>query len=511
MSTEQITTPEILQRVLSLKNENSLLCEKIQVLEERLKWFERQVFGPRSEKTVGDPSNVLTFNFFSKTESQKIEEDKPKPIKPRKKHEMSGNDKISFPDDLPKKRFILDIPEEEKICKETGKPLIKIGEEVTSKLAHTPGSYYIKEFIRPKYAMPKGAEEGIVTAELPETLLPKCRIDDSFLADILTKKFADHLPLCRIAEILSRENINISRQVLSNWVLDAGKALEPLYKEMLKVVLHSDNIFVDETPISLQEKGKGKVHQAYMWVISGGKSDNPPYRVYDFRLNRKHENIFELLTNYRGVLHSDKYGAYETLASRKQIIWCPCWAHIRRNFFEAELGDTVFKDWVLDKINELFVLEKMAWGMSCEERLKFRHEKEIPIIDELIHAVKDKLENGNLIPRSKFRMALAYFCGLIPYLKNYTKFPYARLDNNVAERAIRPLAVGRKNWLFVGSPRGGKAAAVLFSLVQTCRALEINPREYLEDILPRIMSHNSQKVHELLPDNWVKARSTTLS
>jgi transposase len=507
MKTAQtITYPELLEENLFLKQQTVSLQEKLTVLEERLNWFQRQVFGQRSEKTTPN-ADVLCFDFYkAETQSDQPKIDPPAP-KPRKKEERSGKDKISFPDDLPKVSIILDLPDDEKICKETGKPLIKIGEEITSKLAHKPGSYYIKEYIRLKYAMPKGSEEGIIIAELPDSFLPKCRIDESLLADLLVKKFADHLPLYRITEGLLRDNINISRQVLSNWVINSGKALTPIYKAMKKAILESENIFVDETPLSLQVKGKGKVHQAFMWVIAGGESSNPPYRVYSFKLNRKHENVTELLGDYQGVLHSDKYGAYENLASQKKIKWCPCWAHIRRKFFESETSDP-FKTWVLEKINDLFALDATAWTMSCEERLKFREEKEIPIIDELIYSIKDKLLNGKIVHRSKFRIALGYFIGLIPYLKNYTLFPFARLDNNVAERAIRPLTIGRKNWLFVGSIEGGEAAGVLYSLIQTCRALEINPREYLEDVLRRIMNHNSQNLHELLPDNWAKAKNS---
>ena len=247
----------------------------------------------------------------------------------------------------------------------------------------------------------------------------------------------------------------------------------------------------------------GEVKTGYMWVIVGGNEPNPKYRVYIFRDNRRHENILEILNGYDQVLHSDKYGAYESLANKKQIIWMPCWAHIRRKFFEAETGDPKFRKWVLRKIRYLFMLEKVAWARSPEERLRIRQEKEVPIIDELIENVKKKLIDGKLLPKSKLREALGYFYGLIPYLKNYTKYPYARLDNNVAERAIKPLAIGRKNWLFVGSEDGGEAAAVLLSLVQTCRGIGIDPREYIEDVLRRIMGHNSQKLYELLPDQWL--------
>ena len=180
--------------------------------------------------------------------------------------------------------------------------------------------------------------------------------------------------------------------------------------------------------------------------------------------------------------------------------------HIRRKFIEVESGDPTFRQWVLRKIKYLFMFERVAWARSEQERLRIRQEKEIPVIDELIAGIKDKLANGKILPKSKLREAIGYFCGLIPYLKNYTQHAWAHLDNNVAERAIRPLSIGRKNWLFVGSEDGGEAAAVIFTLIQSCRAIKINPREYIEDVMRRLMSHNSQKLYELLPDQRIKNR-----
>ena len=153
--------------------------------------------------------------------------------------------------------------------------------------------------------------------------------------------------------------------------------------------------------------------------------------------------------------------------------------------------------------------EKVAWRRSPEERLRIRKEKELPIIDELIKKIKEKLTDGKVLPKSKFKEALGYFCGLIPYLKNYTEHPFARMENNIAERAIRPLAIGRKNWLFFGSEEGGQAGSILLSFVQTCRGLGINPREYLEEIFRRLPGHNAKKLDELLPDQWLLARNQT--
>ena len=482
-----------------------LLANEKQVLEEQLAWFKRQIFGKRSERIASDlNSQQLLFEGFE-NEATKEEEKRQVTSHTRAKPNRNGQDKITLPEDLPVKTTILDISEDEKICKETNQPLVQIGVEVTHKLAHEPGSYYIKEIIRPKYVHPQKEEAGVMTADLPDTIFPKCRADESLLAEIITKKFADHLPLYRIAEGMQREGIKISRKLLSQWVIKCGMALKPLYEVMEKRVLNSQNIFIDETPVKLWEEEKCK--QAYIWVVVGGDQADPPYRIYQFKENRCHDNVLDILKDYRGGLHSDKYGAYQRLAERKVITWFPCWSHVRRKFFEAEAGDPELRRWVLMKIRHLFMLERVAWARSSEERLKIRQEKEVPIIDELIAKIKSRFHDGKILPKSKLKEAMGYFYSLIPYLKNYTTTPYARLDNNVAERAVRPLAIGRKNWLFFGSVDGGEAGAILFSLVQTCRGLKINPREYLEDVMRRIMGHCNQKLHELLPDHWLNSRT----
>lgn len=505
MTALTITLEQHNKEIVQLRTEMSTEIDR---LKEQLEWFRKQIFGQRSEKYVDDPKGQqLLFDIFGGLEP--APENQKKQIIPaheRAKPKRDGKDKISIPDNLPVERHVLDIPEAEKVCTETGEPLVKIGEEITRKLAHKPGSYFIKEIVRPKYALPKNSEGGILVASLPEGLLNRCQADESLLADILVKKFADHLPLYRQAEMLAREHIFISRQILSQWVLRCGIALKPLYEEMARLVIQSGNVFMDESPVSMLDPGKGKVHQAYMWVLVGGKGKNPPYRVYNFRTDRVHNNAVEILLGYTGVLHSDKYGAYEALANKKQFIWCPCWAHIRRKFIEAESGDPELRKLVLRLIRYLYMLERVAWARSEEERLRIRREKEVPIIDRLIHLIKDKLANGKILPKSNLRKALGYFCSLIPHLKNYLNHAWAHLDNNVAERAVRPLALGRKNWLFVGNEIGGEAAAVILSLVQTCRALGVNPREYLEDVMRRLMGHTANKLHELLPDQWAAAR-----
>jgi len=485
----------------------SALESSIKYLNEQLDWFKKQIFGKRSEKIIPTPSAYqLTFQEFSSLESKENQQTQTIEKHQRAKPDRNGQDKITLPDDLPVEKVFIDIPSEQKVCKETGVKLIKIGEEISRKLAHKPGSYYIKEIIRPKYAHPQRSEEGIKVAHLPDSLLYRCQADDSLLAEILVNKYADHLPLYRISEILSRESIHISRQLLSQWVLKCADALRPLFNVMQSQILASGTVFIDESPVKMLDPGAGETKLTYMWVLCGGKSSDPPYRIYNFRENRQHHNAEEILKDYRGIVHSDKYGAYENLAHRKRFIWCPCWAHIRRKFFEAEHGDKDFREMVLNKIGKLFAIEKIAWEKTPDDRVKLRQEESVPIIEELSIAVKDKMQNGKVLPKSNFKEALGYYYSLIPFLKNYTLYPWAHLDNNVCERAVRPLAIGRKNWLFLGNGSGGEAAGIVLSLIQTCRGLNINPRVYLEDVMKKLMGYNAKSLADLLPDNWLKSQ-----
>jgi transposase len=452
--------------------------QKILHLEEQLAWLKRQIFGKKSERVVdAHPQQLMLEGFES--EGQQKEETHTVPAHERKKRTPTGKDTIKLPDDLPIETTVIDIPEEEKICKETGVALQRIGEEVSHKLAYIPGHYFLKRIVRPKYAYPKQEEKGIVTAYIPDSILPKCRADESLLADIITRKFVDHLPLYRIAEMFSRDGIVISRRLLSQWVVAVGLALRPLYHAMKERILQSDRLHIDESPVDIFDSPK--VRQGYMWVLVGGIGADPPYRLYDFYENRKHCQAEKILCSYTGIIHSDKYGAYESYIRKNGNVWCPCWAHIRRKFFEAEAGDPALRTWVLEQIQQLFAIEETAWTLPPVERIQLRQAQAVPIIDELIDRIKKRLIIGMILPKSKFKEALGYFCSLIPYLKNYTQHASARLDNNPAERAIRPLAIGRKNWLFFGSVESGEAAATLISLVQTCRALNINSHTYLEE------------------------------
>ena len=269
MKAEQISSPEKLQnKIVELRSTLIQRDQEIIHLQEQLDWFKRQIFGKKSERIARDLDKAqMQFEGFDLPQVPDKEKTQTVPAHERRKPRRDGQDAITIPEDLPVKTIVFDIPDAEKVCKETGVPLVHIGNETTHKLAHEPGSYYIKEIIRPKYAHPKKPEDGVLTAELPGSLIPKCRADESLLAEVVTQKFADHMPLYRIAESMGRVDIQISRKLLSQWVIRCGMALKPLYEIMLELILKGGNIFIDESPVKLQAKDKCKT--AYMWVVVG--------------------------------------------------------------------------------------------------------------------------------------------------------------------------------------------------------------------------------------------------
>lgn len=492
------------QNIEPLIAENQSLKEEIKWLKEQLDWMKKKLFGSSSERFVADAADVLYLPGLEPIESPSVAEEEIEiPAHKKKKAKSTPINSITYPDNLPVETKIIDLAEEEKIDAKTGLPLVCIGEDVSRKLAFKTSSYFIKETIRKKYAAPQNPDLGIKTPDLPDSVIPRCSVDESFLADVIVKKFCDHIPLYRQAEIRTRDDIYVSRQTLSSYVSRIATTLKPLYVCLVEEVKAFGNVFVDESPVDVLAPGTGKTDQGYIMSLVGGRSLDPPLRVYRFISSRSHDNVMELLKDYKGVFHSDKYQAYEKLCKEEGRTWAPCFAHVRRKFEEAESGDRKFRQEVLLDIQALYSIERDVKNLSPEERMKIRQEKAAPIIDSLIEKNK-KMLSESILPKSKLSKAIGYLLGLAPYLKNYTYHPFAGIDNNPAERALKLVVIGRKNWLFMGNEEGGESSAILYSFAQTCRALKINPHDYFEDVLRRIQSHSNQKLEELLPQNWKK-------
>ena len=479
--------------------------------------LQKALFGPRSERIVDPDENQGVFesilnevdklNGENETVPETSGQENQSFLPRRRKKRSSLQDLV--PDNLPKEEVVIDIPESEKTAPD-GTTLKKIGEERVEKLAYRPGSWYLKVFIYPKYAHPNDALAGIKKAPAPDFAIPGGIFDESFLAWIAYDKCSMHLPLYRQEEAMRCAGINISRQTLSHLYLKSAGLLKPLYELMIRKILSRDIIFTDDTPVRMLAPGTGKTRKTYMWVYVGGGC-GPPYRVFEFTLKRNGKCPKKFLKDFKGYVHADAFNGFDQVFACEDITECSCWMHVRRKYIDSLDAPVELRKQVLRLIRNLYRYERAIKNRDREKErdfiLKIRKEKIGPLIDKVFNLTAEALKTGQVLPESNFAGAISYMHNLGDTLKTFLENPYLSPDNGESERALRPLTVGRKNWLFAGSENGGEATAILLSLIQTCRVMNINPSVYLEDVLRRINSHPYNRLEELLPGNWEPLKS----
>ncbi len=490
--------------------EIAALKQEIALLKEQLDWLKRQVFGQKSERFVDPvsedgllPGLELSKDLPDNTDEIIV------PVHKRKKKKGGKNSfKVDIPDDLPREKEYIDIPELSKFDPKSGEELVKIGEEVVEKLAFRPGNYYVKQIIYPKYASKNNSLFGIVQASSPDCIIEGSKFDPSFMSYLVSEKFAYHMPLNRISEKLKCYDIKISDQTLCGLVINLGHKVEILCEVMKERLFEQGVIFTDDTTIKLIVNGMGKAKEARVWGYFGGKPNAPPYYLYEFSSDRCEIHLMTYLKDFKGIIHADAYSAYEKINDSEgyQINWAACWSHARRKFENAVGSNQIFRTQILRLIRYLFLFERIALVSSAEQRLKIRAEAEKKIVDKVFKMLKDKVKDSTLLPKSNLASAIGYMLCRENTFRFYLTHSDARMDNNIAENGVRKLVIGRKNWLFVGSRRSGRAMANLLSLVQTCRAMKIDPQKYLEDIFKRLPGHPHKNLHELLPDYWATSK-----
>ena len=489
-----------------LLSENAALRADIQHLKEQLAWFQRQVFGRKSERIVGQPG---TTDFLPGLEPEEPEEPEEEAAEvaahTRRQTPRKGSCTLELPDSLERVERTVDVPEAERILPD-GSPMVRIGEDRSEKLAVRPEEFFVLVTVRPRYAAPGQPGLGVLQEPMPGTLIEGSKFDASFIAFVVEEKLAFHMPLYRIQEKLAGRGIRVTRQSLSGVLKTAGERVLPLCDLMTERLFAQKYIFTDSTPVSILDKRKCRTGQVYTYV--GGLPNAPPYHVYQFCEDREHRHPTDFLKLFEGVFHADAFAAYETLHADpgRDVRWAACWAHARRYFENATFGDEEFRQWVLRHMRYLFMFERVAWKRKPEERLRIRREHEKPVVEAIFQRLREAVSSPKLLPRSKMATAVCY---MLPREENFTLYlrdPNVRMENNTAERSLRKLTIGRKNWMFLGSAAAGKSMAALFSLVQTCRALKIRPWEYLTDIFGRLLDHPASRLEELLPDRWKEAR-----
>jgi transposase len=483
---------------------------EIERLKHRIRLLEKMLFGPRSERIVSSDGQLEFEGLLRELEqlNAELEKSEPEPpaepssATPRRRKPKRSLDEL-IPEDLPREDIVIDVPEEERTDPETGEELARVGEDVVEKLARKPVEYYVKRFVYPKYANPERPLAGIVRAPAPDFAVPGGSYDESFLAGIVFDKCAMHLPLYRQEERLRGLGIQVGRSTLCRLYLRAAETLRPLYDALRAEILDRGVVFTDDTPVRLQVKGKGKTVQGRMWVYVGG-GNGPPLRVFEFTVDRRKIRPAEFLKGFRGYIHADAYKGYESLFG-PNVRECACWMHIRRQFFEAEDGPPKLREEVLRLIRMIYRYERVLAGKPDETVVAVRRDRVGPVIDTILKRTADALCNGDILPSSGFAKAIGYLHNRGDAVRTFLGDARLRPDNGESERAIRPLAIGRKNWLFAGSKTGGDATGILLSLVQTCRAVGVEPFAYLEDVLRRVNGHPAARIDELLPHNWAKA------
>lgn len=502
-----------------LVEKDRILAEKdleIERLKQRIRILEKALFGPRSERIIESDEQLVFDEMLRELDelSAALDKESSEPAAPcvdprsaSRGRRPRRNLQDLIPETLPREDVVVDLPEADRICPVTGEPMTAVGREVVEKLAYRRGQYVVKRYIYIKYASLDEPLSGVVQAPAPDFAIPGGIYDESFLASIVYDKCAMHLPLYRQAERLAAMGIEISRQTLSHLYMRTAEVLLPVYEAMKQEILSRGVIFTDDTPVKLQVKGRGKTVTGRMWVYVGGGT-GPPYRVFEFTADRSKHRPKEFLKEFRGYIHADAYKGYDDLFRRDGVIECGCWMHVRRKLFEATDAPAELRDEVLRLIRMIYRYERVLRGKPDEVVTAVRRERTAKIIDTIFARTKKALVDGEVLPKSAFGQAIGYIHNLGDALRTFLGDARLKPDNGTSERAIRPLAIGRRNWMFAGSKRGGDATGILLSLIQSCRVLDIDPVVYIEDVLRRINGHPANHVADLLPHNWRNARET---
>jgi transposase len=375
----------------------------------------------------------------------------------------------------------------------------RIGEEVTEELEYEPGKLYVNRFVRPKYV--SADNNRILVAPMVERPLLKAIAGPGLLTQIVVDKYLDHLPLHRQQQRFSREKISIPYSTLTDWVSNTCRLITPLYDALVKEVLSSDYLHADETPIKVLDKDKkGETHRGYYWVYHNSLKD---LVLFDYQPGRGREGPSEMLKDFKGHVQTDGYGGYNFLDKEKDITLFHCWAHARRKFYDALPNDKVRAEYALRQIQLLYEVESTAreQGLNTEQLVAKRREKSVPVLEEFYQWMKQTYME--VTPQSAIGKAAAYSLKLWDGLTTYTTDGKLNIDNNPVENAIRPVAIGRKNYLFAGSHEAAERSAMLYSLFGTCKLHGINPFNWMKDVLQKIAAHPVNKINDFLPHNWI--------
>jgi len=496
-----MSSPSLQDELALLKQEKQRLLADNQLLKEEVAELKRLIYGSKRERFVPTQKDDAQLSLELEAEAADEEQAVVKQtVSYQRAVQRAGKKPVrqSFPDHLPRIDIVLE-PEEDVST------MRKVGEEVTEELDLEPARLFVRRYIRPRYV---SVEESFHIAELPARPIDKGIPGPGLLAHIIVDKFVYHLPFYRQAQRYEKLGMNIPFSTLNGWLPAACNLLEPLYLALKFEVLKSTYLQGDETPIPVLDKQKkGKTHQGYHWVYY---SPEEKLVLFDYQKGRNKEGPKQLLEKYQGYLQTDGYQAYDQFEDRDDIVLVGCLAHARRYFEHAKDNDPERSEQALLLIQQLYAVEREAREQSLqpEERYMLRQEKSVPVMDALGQWLVN--EYPGILPKSTIGKAFNYLIARYNKIYIYLQDGRLEIDNNLIENSIRPVALGRKNYLFAGSHTGAEKAAMVYSLLGSCKLQNINPYDYLKDVLERLPDHPVNRLHELLPPNWKPAKVNTM-
>ncbi len=525
-------------------------------LQHRLDQLLRRLYGRKGEKFRPDQPGL--FGLLDETAAAEAAESAPPPAAPpAARPKKKGHGRRRLPQDLRRERVEHDVPESEKICPCCRTPRVKIGEETSEQLDYRPAKLFVWEHVRLKYACPHCAKaaatpvptEPTVEVPVPTTVAPTVEVPvpttveptssptpdmvgstvvvvapkpaqpidkglpgPGLLAFVITSKYCDHLPLHRQESIIARLGVEIPRSTLCGWMAASAELLRPLYDAMLGDVLRSRVVQTDETRLPVLEKGNDKTKSGRLWAFVGDRDH--PHTIYHYTATKARDGPGGILQNYKGFLQADAANVFDGIYRPGAIAEVGCWAHGRRYFHDARTSDAARAAEALARIGFFYDVEREAAKIIADQqfdgtqadalRLKMRQERTLPKLREFADWLD--AQASFVLPKSPMAQAINYVRNHWAALLRFTEHGFLNIDNNASERAMRPAALGRKNFLFAGSDEGGRTTAVLYTLTQTCRRHGIDPFAYLEDVLARLPQGDFQELADLFPHRWAAAQ-----
>jgi transposase len=511
------TDPVVLQRMIAelvavmqkLRQENSVLQQHLDELSRRLR-------GIRPERC--DPNQPLLFPELQASAAPSAEpapaanglaepataEAEQEPAKKKKKGHGRRRLEDLLPH-LPAQRREYPLTEAERICPCCGKPRGKIGEQTTQQLEYEPAKFVRVEHVQFTYSCPQ-CPEHIITAPKPPQPIDRGLPGPKLLAAIITNKYDEHQPLYRLELTLWRSGVFLTRSTTCTWMAAVAELLRPLVERMKAQVMQSRVIQTDSTGVSVLIEGRADAQTGQLWEYLGDKDH--PYVVFDFSVDHTKGHPQKFLAGYTGYVQADAYAGYDGLFVPDSVhpkIEVGCWAHAERKIEEARATEPALACQALGFTSALFAIEKRARHANRAEAevLQLRQRESVPILAEFKTWLDAAVEQA--LPKSPLGEALGYVHNQWQALNRYTEAGFLEMTNNASERINKIIAIGRRNWLFVGSPQGGQTAATLFSVTATCRRLQMDAFAYLGDVLTRLPTHPPERLDELLPDRWLAA------